>query len=295
MPIPGREPSNVAIREAMDGALRELATGEGDLCERVVLASRILLDGVSLHDFPEREERVLFSRLQLGLMEMAWLSLPGSGGRRWGRRGRRSSDGERPRRPARNGRGAGDPRNGGSLGAQGTPAQPLIPDLLATRESRGTALPGHVAARSLLRGQAGKSHPRPERRPPAAVLKNVRGHPTRPACTVLVGARRVPASKGPSRTESGAGPGWGSCSSLAPRASLHVRASASPPVLRGARNRPRARCCNDALATWPRAGCSRLAVLGGVPGWTWDREQGSRSTGPIPSRPASVSPIRGVA
>lgn len=80
MPIPGREPSNVAIREAMDGALRELATGDGDLCERVVLASRILLDGVSLLDFPEREERVLFSRVQLGLMEMAWLSLPSSGG-----------------------------------------------------------------------------------------------------------------------------------------------------------------------------------------------------------------------
>jgi hypothetical protein len=80
MSAPGSGPAFVRIRDVMDRALRELAIGEGDLRERVVLASRVLLDGVTLHDFREREERALFSRVQLGLMEMAWMSLPGRSG-----------------------------------------------------------------------------------------------------------------------------------------------------------------------------------------------------------------------
>ena len=55
----------------LNGALRELATGTGTLRERTATAGSLLLARMSARELGDAEERRVFERVEVGLMELA--------------------------------------------------------------------------------------------------------------------------------------------------------------------------------------------------------------------------------
>ncbi len=69
------EPSFIRVRDVLDQVLRDLAGGRGTLRDRVPQASQLLLRQLGPRDFPDREERAVFTRLHTAALEISLLGV----------------------------------------------------------------------------------------------------------------------------------------------------------------------------------------------------------------------------
>jgi hypothetical protein len=68
---PEDEPDALRHREVLNRALRELATGTGAITDRMGVAGSVLLAGIRARELGDAEERRVFERIEIGLMELA--------------------------------------------------------------------------------------------------------------------------------------------------------------------------------------------------------------------------------